>query len=658
MKIIFLSILAATALSTLSSSLVFNSSVNKELSVVENADYLNENTKKIITNGDGEFWGSREDLFENYTGGWQCWESAYLYCNPSNLIYKPNSNYYQLSSRIYICPEDWDKPTVTYIGTANYTGADWFFDLVSFDQEESAFDVVFRTHNANAEGELYIYYTYFHFEEDPHLQQEEVWPEPVDYDGIVREGKSWNNGTPTNEYVDVGFKDNKPSKATKVEADFHVDAQIHNYNWWDNIINGYSRNAIDCDWYRFQINQSVHYNIYFDAPNHGYTITIYKYRNHDLEESSMLRRYSTSMFVNAGITLTAGTYYVKVTVSSTKMIETNKNYHITFTGSRTNYEFPIYSQNLKKFKGVIWENEYIPDNISDRWSTNVHELRSQIISTQVPSNKKGYFDPIFYSKEEDLSMNKNILDSVIYVWGAKQLEVLAGTLQQLQVALEDLTLQDFRKYQIWSDILGITSGTLSLAIKGVTKGTASNIGDSVKDIFKGDIISPLTDSTPIGVDEDMATICEGICDLILGSVPENIDYFTTEENALSLLIGDAEGLIKDPKGVVAIPVYAETDRIAIEQEDDNIREAWVYKRTFVPYGKLYNAGTTLLITYPTNKFKFDSITEFQELGKKVKKTYQVQKTFHGRLIPFSDAEEMKGHIHYDEIFDPTNLRNL
>ena len=685
MKIIFLSVLASTALTTFTSFPKFALKNESQINVIEN-EHLENHVRNVKNPVDFHGWEDEEPKkpindFSDFIGKdlekveldpsiighleesgyapsepeetneneWDCEGNTFLYVEPSKLVRRTdNGVYYELSGVLYIDVEEWHMPSFQYIGLYDSTDANFFYESVTpVSSGTSAVNYKFYTRNGNAEGEMYIRYTWHHFSyEDP---REETWPETIGTNGLVH--KQDYDYQPTNSNVEsTGPSDNSAKTAVRISTEnFVLRGKIKNYNWWEKFINNLSGD--DTDWYRFQINPtSTIVSLHLGAPNYHYTLSVYKYRctvDSEMKDSHVEYLYSVPFANTVTYTLNPGTYYLKVTCPSSYV--SSDNYIVNAMTYRDNDYFPLYSKSMRDYKAVVWENDYLSDRVTDRWSTNLFELKSQRTSnTYVACDKTGYFDPIFYENQTAMTLNKMVLDSVIYIWGSKELEFLAGTLQTLQTEIRKLRQQQLRHKQIVSDLVDIGNGVFDLVLSAVSISNSVSTKESISrtSIDEG--------NTFFGIGSSIVSMANAISDLILGSVPEALDYFGTSDSALSLLIGVADGLSGDPNGVLAIPVYGEYNRTSIYRNNQTY-DAWIYRRSFVPYGKIYNSGTTNLIKNPTNKFRYDRITQYQWIGELVDYTYVDKKQYHGKITPFASMEDFKNYIHYDTIFDVYDL---
>ena len=401
---------------------------------------------------------------------------------------------------------------------------------------------------------------------------------------------------------------------------------------------------------------STTYRFTFDAPNNFYHLSVFKYActiPAEMTETDLNLLFELNNGEVDRRLYTPGTYYVKITCPASRV--SDENYLAEAVASKTNNYFPLYKKSMKDYKAAIWENDYIPDTIENRWDTNTHELCGVDTYPISGAHKTGYFDPIFKGPIEYQvqKLNRMMLDSVIYVWGHDELEMLAGALQQLQVAIRQLRLNQLRNMQVQSDINHIAGATFALILRGFHFGA---LAESAETLFTGEFESTFTAGNSNA--DNVRTIVTSILDLVLGNGPEALDSFTIMDSALSLLIGECDGLSGDPMGVVAIPVYAEMAyyTVALKDHDRTQRNITVYKKSFVPYNsKLYNAGTNDNILIPTNKFRYDRITEVQELGQLIDGVYVPQKTFHGTIKPFTSMDAFKQYIKYDQLFDVTSI---
>lgn len=774
MKIIFLSMLAATALSTLSFVPNRISDSNDNINIVEvEDDYLEEPVRQVISHDPNDFWGAQSDLYSDLDGGWQVWDNIYLYVEPTDFIHNPNTNYYELNTRLRIRDvQEWNKGSLTYLGMLDYTEVYWYYDDVVYNVDQCALDVVLRTRNPNTIGGMYFFYTYYNRPTPPlndgpsplwhekegyfdyleggwqewnyvatyaepnrfskygnknvyemtaqlHIEVEEwekptvtyiglenctgihftlertifdpqtstfnitlhaatpyvtgtlyffytyyrmlvepedgIWLAPIENDGFVHETYEEFNPTIA-DFNSKGTQDNYPNKAVKVTTNsFTLNGKINNYGWWDKMWNGLGDD--DCDWYTFTVNpMKTKYDVTITTPNNNYTTSLFKYRcfvDSDIKESQLQLLSNTRGSKNRTFNLNPGTYFIRI--SCPHDLIGSDYYLVKFRPSISNNYFPLYKKTFKNYKAAIWENYYLPDSIEDRWETNFHILKSQNISTAVVSDKQGYFDPVFYDPVEDhiLPMNKMILDSVIYIWGQKELEIVGGALQQLQYALRQLRSEQLRRMQICADIQTIVGGGFALVLNAVGLGELSS---QAQELFRGNFS---VDGVVGEFNDDAGTLCtiaSAVCDLVLGSVPESMDHYNSLESALSALSAGCLGLSRAPQGVVAIPVYGEMDRTGINVNNQNI-EVWAYRRTFVPGEKLYNAGISPSYIAPNCIYVFDRINEIQQFGKVINNQYEIQRTYNGKITAFDSMDTLKEHIKYEEIFDPAKILN-
>lgn len=615
MKIIFLSVLASTALSVLSYKSSFNPmNYNKGINSNENANkgFLEENKKNAIN--------------PNYvhTG------SVSYYVTPDKLRFFTGhgSSWYELLGSVQISGvESRDWGTVQFEYYNDYSTGNFYRDDVWFDENTGEFSFFICTDNENAEGYIDFVFTYEH---DPNLV---TWNEPVDSDGIVH--KDWTGYQPQwGEFVSKGISDLNIENAKEVSETFSITGTMEEVNWFSYLVNGFWPPEKDSDWYKFEVKQKIKYKCKFNAPNSYYSMSLHKLRFKSGLDTTTKKIFSCNGTTEKEVTLDAGTYYICVTMTDKSKIVSNRTYKIDFTCSQHNNYFPIYYNNLKNFEAVVWESDFIPDNITNRWSSNDHELKWQ---DPDGTTKWGYYDTVF--DESTLTPDTNLLDSVIYFWGSENMLFLQRTLESLRVLLRQKKRELMRYKQIAADIQAIGGGIINLILTGVS------IGSGVKE----DIVLTTIDdvNTLSGGMESLGSIGEAIADLVLGSVPEEIDYLTEENSALSELIGALNGHRDAPNGVIAIPVYGRVVRAIRDDGPNGTRDSWTYYRSFVPYGKRYLSDETT--NYPSNPFRLGTIGEVQRMRTYTSDVPTGVRTFHGSLKSFTGLRKLRNYINYDYI---------
>ena len=609
MKFIFLSVLSAIALNTLSFAPSYkNNGNNLKISNVNDAnEELDAQVLRANNSGDyiqctGELvYRIDRDKVEYYNGHGQCW--------------------YQLYDEVLIkdVPEDeWNS--VTYVDYENNCSYDFYSDEIYFNKDTGYFQLSFYSRDV-IEGYIVINYTYMH---DASL---ETWPDPVDDRGFVNPPVTQYMPKKT-VYRGGRTEDDTIEEARQTLGAFKAQGYLEP--------TGVFTKSPDKDWFKFSTNERVKYKISFLAPNNDYKLTIYKSRRLNQNNYDVVQRYSWRKKANASVFLTAGTYYVCVSLENVDSYA-NSPYSLALSYTQTNKEFPIYYNNLKKFNAVVWENDYLPDNVGDRWKRTRFELHTLTMNTYLP-HQEGYVDEIFY--DSGLNTNKTILDSVIYVWGHDELEMLTKALQTLQKTLRQKEKELRRYKEITADVVSIMGGALQLVLSGI-----SIYNGGVKETIAATSIDDA--STIAGVGDNAKSVAEAICDLILGTIPTELDYFTVQDSALSLLIGCCDGLVGDPKGVLCIPVYAQIKR---ETYVDRGLQIYEYQRSFVPFQRLYKS-TNDESSWPTNKFKMNTISEHQYIHRVENDEIVGTRYYHGSLHSFTSADDLKDYISYDYIME-------
>ena len=620
MKTIFLCMIAACTLNTFSFHPFFNKDLKGKVDFVENDDIgcLEENNLKAI---DPSFDSSYE-VRGSYT---------YTLYNEDMIFYTGHGDqWYEIreSIRLNDIPQfDWS--TVQYLGLIDYCNGNFIREDVYFNSDTGCLEFVLCTRNSRAYGDIIFNYSYMH---DPEM---ETWPDPVDSNGMVH--KNWTGFNPDyHEYSSYSVEDGLIDNAHEISKTFKLTGKLKVYSFWDNPFNYYG--SVDSNWYRFETTQTYRYTINFKAPNNKYKFYLYKYRPKSQLDYSVYQCMSRSGSFGTTVNLKPATYFLKITVTENQYIS-DQSYTVNFSTVQTNNQFPIYHNNLKNFNAIIWENDYIPDNIENRWSSLTHELKVQDLAAPVPTWRSGYFDPIFYEKGQGLTTNKTILDSVIYVWGKQPLTFLFDALYTLQETLEKHEKEIMRNKQIAADLKAIGSGLYELALFGV--GVHGEITESIS----SDYIS--TSDSIAGVGSGFESLAVAIFDLFLGEIPMEFDSFVRQTGMLYMLIGAANGLTGDPKGVLCIPVYGEMDRVVIGNND-----TWIYRRSFIPSQKKYKAdGYPDSVNRFSNKFEPETIDEIQRISKIVNGSVVETRTYHGSLKTFKSFKTLKKYVNYDYIME-------
>ena len=421
------------------------------------------------------------------------------------------------------------------------------------------------------------------------------------------------------QYINLDRKDDHFGGGQVIDPKWgEITGTISLYSGWDQF--WFGGGALDEDWYTIHTIEYRKYRIDFDTPSRTncYALSIYKIKGMATAESSGLQLITT-IRGDSSVTVDlqeTGTYYFRVTCDNENNVVENGNYTIFYNDIKVDTSFSLNSYNKTQYKMAIWQNDFIPRGVN-RWSPGNCQEFYYYHSAGTNPTSRGDANMIY-----NLASDERVLDSVIYIWGTEEIDILLQVLRKIEAKVE----ADFRNQQILSATASVCNDASGLII--------SIVGTALSETFK--FASNVL--TGVGIFMTVVSLINGLSGLLSRS-----NYLVDLKSFIDILSTSCHWVsqhnIED--AVICIPRYSYfTMSVTVKDRAATQRKYWNF--TYVEPDESYREYYD---------FMDDSITNYQTAYHN-----NVPETYHGRITAFKSGREFMQFFgkNIDDYFDPNS----